>query len=237
MVLIPALLSRPGVLELITSTSTSSSGSSSGSSATPLLDVATATSMGLEYVMLGFFYASFIQFPLGYLLLQRKPEQQQQQGPQAVMPQPAAAAAAAAALGPAASAAAGSSSAALAGPPSTLQQQVQQAGAALVQPLPPSQQERSVLPQQQRQQEQLLMLARGVFTPPVLACLLAVPVASLPALRSALFDPGGARKGKGRAGMGTQWQLCNLQPVSFVQICFACCPLLSTSWVLLLSCR
>jgi hypothetical protein len=177
-------------LELITASSSSSSGGLSGfSSVGGNLDVAAATNMGLTYVMLGFFYASFIQFPLGYLLLQRKPGAHPQQQPhqQRLLLQPAAAGSAAA-------------------PAST-------AAAQLVQPVSPTQQDRVLLQAQQQQlqpaqQQQLqlppqphlpqqsqrgqgLMLLRGVFTPPVLACLLAMPVASLPVLRSALFSPGG----------------------------------------------
>jgi hypothetical protein len=188
------------VLELITASSSSDGGGLSGfSSVGGNLDVAAATNMGLTYVMLGFFYASFIQFPLGYLLLQRKPEahSQQQQQKQDLLLQPAAAVCAAS---PASTAAA--QLVAQVNPaqqdrallPAQQQQQLspqqQQLQSAQQQQLQLSQQPH--LPQQS-QQGQVLMVLRGVFTPPVLACLLAVPVASLPALRSALFSPGGER--------------------------------------------
>ncbi|WIA28085.1 hypothetical protein OEZ86_010668 [Tetradesmus obliquus] len=47
-------------------------------------------------------------------------------------------------------------------------------------------------PQQQQQQPgQLSTLAKGVFTPPVIACLLAIPVAAVPELKEHLFTPTG----------------------------------------------
>jgi predicted permease len=181
-VLIPALLSRPGVLELFISNSSSSS------SIEFLSSVPTATGVGLEYVMLGFFYASFIQFPLGYLLLQRKPdpEQQQQEGPllQSVTAAATAKASAAGSQAEHTGVLLGRSAAGLTPvEPNTArqvlaQQPGEQRSVQQLQPLP-------------QQQQQVQMLLRGVFTPPVIACLLAVPVASIPALRSALFDPGG----------------------------------------------
>lgn len=168
LVLIPALLGRPGVLELLNS----SSGSSSGAA---LLDVGAAADLGLTYVMLGFFIASFIQFPLGYLLLQRSP-QQQPQGGEVLQPAVAAATAADGAAAPAASV-------------GVLRQA--QIGAQLQQQGAPVSAVAQPLPSQQQQQTQAQLLLRGIFTPPVIACLLAVPVASLPALRSSLFDSGG----------------------------------------------
>jgi hypothetical protein len=166
--------------------------------------VPAATGVGLEYVMLGFFYASFIQFPLGYLLLQRKPEpeQQLQEGPALQSVTAAAAGAAAAAAAPIKAYAgenqagqttqtgallAQSVASVTAAEPSSISRQllpmVQQPGQQiLVQQAVP-------LPQQRQQQVQTLL--RGIFTPPVIACLLAVPVASIPVLRAALFDPGG----------------------------------------------
>lgn len=200
LVLIPALISRPGVLELISSSSTGTAGTAAN---VAVFDVAAANQLGLEYVMLGFFYASFIQFPLGYLLLQRKPGQQQQQQQQAVLapqalmtavsgvhssaPSTSAAADSAVGVSPTAGGSASASSSAM-----TMAQQqqpgLQAQASATQQPQPP------LLPQQQPQVEVLL---RGVFTPPVVACLLAVPVASFPELRSALFDRGGEGLGAG----------------------------------------
>jgi hypothetical protein len=147
LVLIPALLSRPGVLELLRV---------EGSTAA---DVAAASSLGVSYVMLGFFFASLIQFPLGYLLLQRPAQTT------------AAVAAAAAAVAPV-------------GAPVQLGQ---------LQPPPPLQPPQPPSPQQQQQQQpdRAKVIARGVLTPPVIACLLSVPVAAVPELRDALFSPAG----------------------------------------------
>lgn len=199
LVLIPALISRPGVLELMTGATVTSD------------TAAAANAVGIEYVMLGFFYASFIQFPLGYLMLQKKPGQQQQQQPQrgdasstaAPVLGTQTAAAAGAVLG-APGNAAGSVVGATASPPKAFQQAAvgsnPSPAAAVAGPIGTQQQ---VVLQQQQQQavamaqaqpqqaQQLQVLLKGIFTPPVLACLLAIPVASLPELKSSLFDPGG----------------------------------------------
>lgn len=132
--------------------------------------------MAITYVMLGFFVASFIQFPCGYLLLQRPAAAQgtdkQQQQPKlaaaaalvstTAVPIGAPVSAAAAAAGPEAAAA---------------------ASAGILQQPPPQ--------QQQQQPSQLSTLAKGVFTPPVIACLLAIPVAAVPELKEHLFTPTG----------------------------------------------
>lgn len=82
------------------------------------------------------------------------------------------------------------------------------------------------LPSQQQQQTQAQLLLRGIFTPPVIACLLAVPVASLPALRSSLFDSGG--------GLGLCWWLT--EPQAPKRLCFSA---VEQSWHLFLlhACR
>ncbi|KAF6259145.1 auxin efflux carrier [Scenedesmus sp. NREL 46B-D3] len=134
--------------------------------------------MAVTYVMLGFFVASFIQFPCGYLLLQRPAAE----GDAGMQPQLAAVAIGAATAekpaapldsvrhtaAAAAAAVAGQAPAALAG--STAQ---------------------SGVGHQQQPAAQLSTLARGVFTPPVVACLLAIPVATLPEVKQQLFTPAG----------------------------------------------
>jgi predicted permease len=136
--------------------------------------------MAITYVMLGFFVASFIQFPCGYLLLQRpaaeqSTEMQQQQQQQ---------------LAPVAAAAAVVSATAV--PPGAL---VAAAAAARSDGAAPSsalQEDLSPHPKQQQQQPgQMSTLAKGVFTPPVIACLLAIPVATVPELKEQLFTPTG----------------------------------------------
>jgi hypothetical protein len=156
--------------------------------------------------MLGFFYASFIQFPLGYLLLQRKPQQQGQGQGRPLQPAVAIAAAASQQAGSSsitAVAAAASQQANSAGASkelaATLQEQPLshvQAQNGTVKPALLQQQggQAAFVTHQQQQQEQMQMLLKGIFTPPVIACLLAVPVASFPALRSALFDSGGEHR-------------------------------------------
>jgi predicted permease len=134
--------------------------------------------MAVTYVMLGFFVASFIQFPCGYLLLQRTAVEQQ--GAAQLHPQLAAAAAAVGA------AAADASAAVTKQAPAAAAGNSPQA-IALQQLQVPQQQ-----PQQQQQVGQLPLLAKGVFTPPVIACLLAIPVATIPELKEQLFAPTGA---------------------------------------------
>lgn len=209
LVLIPALISRPGVLELISDSSSSAAEAAGTAAGVAVLDIAAANQLGLEYVMLGFFYASFIQFPLGYLLLQRKPGQQQQQqvvlapqAPRAAASSTASSTSAAAAADSAVGAPATASRSTMTMAEPQQQQQQQQPGlqAQVTATQQPQQQQQALLPQQQSQVDVLL---RGVFTPPVVACLLAVPVASVPELRSALFDRGGEGGALGLNSMGS----------------------------------
>jgi predicted permease len=131
--------------------------------------------MAITYVMLGFFVASFIQFPCGYLLLQRPAPDQQQQLVQA----------AAATTVINAAAVPGSTSAVL---PATA---AAAAGVTAVTPPNAVQRTKSQQQEQQQQSGQLSTLAKGVFTPPVIACLLSIPVAAVPELKQALFTPTG----------------------------------------------
>lgn len=154
--------------------------------ANPGVSIPAATEdLGITYVMLGFFCASFIQFPVGYLLLER---QQQQSTPQQQQPR---------APGQVLSDATSATTAA--GQPSSTTI-VAAATAAALQSTSQGKLHCStndnegpaVLALQQRpQQQQLQTLVKGVLTPPVIACLLAVPVASVPHLRDALFTPTG----------------------------------------------
>jgi hypothetical protein len=140
--------------------------------------------MAITYVMLGFFVASFIQFPCGYLLLQRPAAEQQGAAEQGQL-QPQLAAATAAAVGASAvdaSAAVTSKAAAAAAADGSVQ-------AVASQRLQVPQQQQ----QQQRQVGQLPTLAKGVLTPPVIACLLAIPVATVPELKEQLFTSTGAQ--------------------------------------------
>jgi hypothetical protein len=141
--------------------------------------------MAITYVMLGFFVASFIQFPCGYLLLQRPAAEQVQLQPQL---------AAAAAVG----AGAADASAAVTGQAPAAATSNSAQAVALQQLQVPQQQ-----PQQPQQQQvgQLPTLAKGVLTPPVIACLLAIPVATIPELKEQLFTPTGARHAVVKYGM------------------------------------
>uniref|UniRef100_A0A383V5U6 Auxin efflux carrier n=1 Tax=Tetradesmus obliquus TaxID=3088 RepID=A0A383V5U6_TETOB len=133
--------------------------------------------MAITYVMLGFFVASFIQFPCGYLLLQR-PAATQGTDKQQQQPKLAAAAAAALVSTTAVPIGAPVSAAAAAGPEAAAA-----ASAGILQQPSPQ--------QQQQQPSQLSTLAKGVFTPPLIACLLAIPVAAVPELKEHLFTPTG----------------------------------------------
>lgn len=148
----------------------------------------------LTYVMLGFFVASFIQFPIGYIVLQKQPQGHsgQQESP-AASSQPSIRQVASKAPQAAAherdlvlaDAAVGSVAPAVAAQAPSLQQerrQVQQGGA--------------VAAQQQQQHQHWLhqfwpVLLKGIFTPPVIACLMAIPVGAIPELQQQLFMPAG----------------------------------------------
>ncbi|WIA08024.1 hypothetical protein OEZ85_007494 [Tetradesmus obliquus] len=141
--------------------------------------------MAITYVMLGFFVASFIQFPCGYLLLQRPAAQHgtDKQQQQLDLAPAAAAAAVVSASAPVKASAVVAAAAAAAGPAAA-----SNAGALQQPPV-----------QQQQSPSQLSTLAKGVFTPPVVACLLAIPVAAMPALKEQLFTPTGGAHVLGEA--------------------------------------
>jgi predicted permease len=171
LVLVPALLASPGM-------QAAGVGPNGG-----------AGDLGVAYVMFGFFVASFIQFPVGWLMLQR-PEAE----PAALAGSSPSLASATLAAGPSVMAA-GAVGAALPGGGSTGTAASTAVGGSVAAVATPLQQQQQQLQQQQQQQQQqrLRALAKGIFTPPVIACLLAVPVASVPELRDELFRPAGAR--------------------------------------------
>ncbi|KIZ04264.1 hypothetical protein MNEG_3690 [Monoraphidium neglectum] len=170
LVLVPALLASPGM-------QAAGVGPNGG-----------AGDLGVAYVMFGFFVASFIQFPVGWLMLQR-PEAE----PAALAGSSPSLASATLAAGPSVMAA-GAVGAALPGGGSTGTAASTAVGGSVAAVATPLQQQQQQLQQQQQQQQQqrLRALAKGIFTPPVIACLLAVPVASVPELRDELFRPAGS---------------------------------------------
>lgn len=152
LVLVPSLLADPGMR---------AAAAAAGS--------ADASGLGVTYVMVGFFVASLIQFPIGFLLLQPSPD---------VRP----AAVAAPDVG-----GAGGSAASPAAAGHEDEQWEQQ------------RQEQRQEQRRQEQQRRLQTVLRNVFTPPVIACLAAVPVASVPGLRDQLFSPSGSLSFLGEA--------------------------------------
>jgi hypothetical protein len=154
----------------------------------------TSQDQGLTYVMLGFFVASFIQFPIGYIALQKQqPELPGQHDDAAATCKPSGLEAASPIDAQESrfvltdSAVNSAAPAVVAHTPSSLQQQQQQQG----------QQGGVVAGRQDPQhhqnwaQQYWPVLLKGVLTPPVIACLMAIPVGTIPELQQQLFTSTG----------------------------------------------